>query len=222
MGTFQKTAFGDYLAKHEIAMDKIPDEWRTFTTRLRSTPEKVGANSPTLPAYAKAIGRPVAEVQKFAIGPLMNERMLKKVQTQIDNGNRNVGGINRKKGKGKKKRRAAARESGGEVLGSVEVDARELPTNGSKRPGKALAKVVKAPRETPVQYNRLKKGSKELRQSARMLVQMYNVAVMRGDTMIDLPVGDFYYLLHDWLTEKGVTSSALVTPQFHELFDKKF
>jgi len=216
MANFQKTAFGEYLAKHEIAMDEIPDEWRTFTTRLRNTPGKIGANSPTLPVYAKAIGRPLAEVQKFATGPLMNERMLKKVQTQIDNGNRNVGGIKRKKGKGK--RRAAARESEGEVLGSVEVAVRDLPRNG-KRPGKALAKVKAA--HTPAQYNRLKKGSKELRQSARTLVTMYNVAIMRGDTMIDLPLGDLYYVLHDWLTEKGVPT-VLVTPRFQELFDRKF
>jgi len=216
MGTFQKTPFGEYLAKHEIAMDEIPADWRSYTTRLRNTPHKIGANSPSLAAYAKAIGRPLADLQKFASGPLLNERMIKKAQTQIERGNRNVGGKNRKKGKGK--RHAAARESEGKVLGSVEVAARELPTNG-KRPGKALAKVKAA--HTPAQYNRLKKGSKELRQSARTLVTMYNVAIMRGDTMIDLPLGDLYYVLHDWLTEKGVPT-VLVTPRFQELFDRKF
>jgi len=98
-----KSPFGQYLAAHEQHIHDLPVNWQSFARRLSNTPDRVGANSPTLAAFAKAINRPLTELQGFATGELLTERWVQKIQKQIANGNRNV----------HKKKRAAKKSHGG-------------------------------------------------------------------------------------------------------------
>lgn len=99
---------------------------------------------------------------------------------------------------------------------------------GKGKPGLALVKHAghetngKAP--AAVQYNRLgsKRTELNLRQSVRVMVTTLNISIMRGDShMPEVPVGDLYLVLQDYLHEKGVKANMLVDPAFAHLFDPK-
>lgn len=214
-GLVSTTPFGAWLARRGRTLKSI-NKGRATAMRLSAKPDEVAPNSPMLDLIAKEVGVDVEQIRPFAKGQPMSEQWLAKVQTQLTNAGAHGAYYRKGRHHGSKKKKSTR---AGTVLGSVEVEARALPRNG-KAHGKAIVKHVKK-ELTAGQYNRLKKGSPALRQSARAVVGTLNIAVMRGDTHLPpLPVGDVYLILHDWLTEKGVPN-VLITPRFAELFDRK-
>ncbi|HKW48274.1 MAG TPA: hypothetical protein VJN70_12550 [Gemmatimonadaceae bacterium] len=228
-GQTSQTPFGQWLARRGKKLKDL--QHKSTAMRLSAKPEEVATNSPMLDLIAKELGVDVDQIRAFAKGPPMSDVWLAKVHTQMKNAGAHGSYYKKGRHKGAKKlAKQGKRASGGTVLGSVEVTARERPesTNGKKSKSKALVKHTKhatekhTEKQTPAQYNRLKKGSAALRQSARTIVGTFNIAIMRGDTMMpQVPLGDVYLILHDWLAEKGV-AGALVNPRFSELFDRKF
>src|SRR5262245_35518325 len=97
-----KTPFGRYLADQDLNINEMPANWRAFARRLRNTPERIGPNTPSLVAFAKVIDRPLADLQKFATGEPLSDKWIQKIQTQIENGNRNTGGSGSNKKAAKK------------------------------------------------------------------------------------------------------------------------
>jgi len=115
-------AFGQYLVDHNLGVNDFPFRLRGVVHRLKANAEKVAPNSPLLALLADHLKVPLTELEPFAQAPLMEEKWIRKIQTQLDRNSIPRGNqVQHKKTRGPKKKKEETEDTEPAIKGNAKT-----------------------------------------------------------------------------------------------------